>query len=362
MPARPPEAILDGLLKGTGKEAKLQRKLTTNRARNWLLALTLNTFSKVSAGTSLTDLETVIADAFRRNGFTDDELRAQGTLYDKIPAAFRGKIFPGKFAKLDRNTAITLADLGKEAPNIIKGVMHMANATDVDIKAVHEGRERLTAFPAGSRELLATHGAALTRIVRANVTPPNPKYTIKAISFHCNDETGWDWSGSDEPYWIFGSLGSGTAVTTRSKVFGDVDTGDSRTFDANEGCIWGQNCLPQDFPDGEIGSLVSLWEHDYGDPTKIQAGVAAAFAAAAGILAATGVAAWIAAVVAGVGAIIQWLLGFLDDDHIADQTFVFTRQTVVDQLTKVGQSFDLTRRFTDGDGDYTLRIHVARPA
>jgi hypothetical protein len=126
------------------------------------------------------------------------------------------------------------------------------------------------------------------------VTPPNPTYTIKATKFHCSDETGWDWLGSDEPYWIFGSLGAGIAVTTRSRT------------------------------------LIQLWEHDYGDPTAVKAGVAAAFAAAAGILAATGVAAWVAAIVAGVGAVVQWLLGFLDDDHIADQTFVFSRQTLPD--------------------------------
>jgi len=57
---------------------------------------------------------------------------------------------------------------------------------------------------------------------------------------------------------------------------------------------------------------------------------------------------------------VQWLLGFLDDDHIADQTFVFSRQTIVSQLQKVGQSFDVTRQFTDGDGDYTLTITVSR--
>jgi hypothetical protein len=55
-------------------------------------------------------------------------------------------------------------------------------------------------------------------------------------------------------------------------------------------------------------------------------------------------------------------LKFFDDDHIADQTFVFTRQMVEDQLKKVGQSFTITRRLTDGDGDYTLTIRVSRAA
>jgi PASTA domain len=117
-------------------------------------------------------------------------------------------------------------------------------------------------------------------------------------------------------------------------------------------------------PDGEIGTLVQLWEHDAGDPDEAKAAVAAAFAAAAGVLAASGVAAWVAAVVSGVGAVVQWLLGFLDDDHIGDQAFVFTRQTILDQAGKVGQSFEVSRQLTDGDGDYTVSItvtHVGPP-
>jgi hypothetical protein len=256
----------------------------------------------------------------------------------------------------------TLPGEKNDAPDIVKSVLEMPNVTRVDVAAMHAGTAFASDFPMVSKDVLKAHGAAMLVAIAPNTMAPNPTYTIKATQFRCNDETGTDFLGSDEPFWIFGSLGAGTAVTTRSQVFGDVDSGESRTFGSNEGCIWGQNCLPQDFPEGEIGTLIQLWEHDFGDPKKIQAGVAAAFAAAAGILAATGVAAWIAAVVAGVGAVVQWLLGFLDDDHIADQTFVFTRQVVVDQLTKAGQSFNVVRRFTDGDGDYTLTIQVRRAA
>jgi hypothetical protein len=196
--------------------------------------------------------------------------------------------------------------------------------------------------------------------------PSNPAFadpfSIKATSFHCTDETGTDWLGSDEPYWIFGSIGGGVAVTTKSQVFGDVDSGDNRTFASNEGWMWGQQNAAAVLPEGDIGVLVSLWEHDDGDPTKIKAGVGAAFAVAGAVLTASGVAAWVGAVVAGVGAVVQWLLSYLDDDHIADQTFIFSRQTIVDQIGKAGQSFNLTRRFTDGDGDYTLTISVAHVA
>ena len=31
----------------------------------------------------------------------------------------------------------------------------------------------------------------------------DPKYVVRAIQFHCGDESGIDWTGSDEPVWIF---------------------------------------------------------------------------------------------------------------------------------------------------------------
>lgn len=362
MPARAPEKILESLVQGQGKEAKLRRKLTANRERNWLLAVYLQAFAKLNDNAPLTDLEKEIVDAFRQHGFSDPELKQQGRLYRQMPAQLRNDLFPGKFAGMDAKTKYTFSDLKADAPNIVKSVLSMPNVTNVNVKAIHAGTAHPSEFPMVSKNVLQEHGAAMLVALAPNTTPPNPKYTIKATQFHCSDETGTDFLGSDEPYWIFGSLGQGTAVTTRSQIFNNVDTGSTRNFAANEGCIWGQNCAAQDFPEGEVGTLIQLWEHDNGDPAKIQAGFAAAFAAAAGILAATGVAAWVAAVVSGVGAVVQWLLGFLDDDHIADQTFVFTRQVVEDQLKKVGQSFNVVRRFTDGDGDYTLTLVVSRAA
>ena len=53
-------------------------------------------------------------------------------------------------------------------------------------------------------------------------------------------------------------------------------------------------------------------------------------------------------------------LSFLDDDHVADETFVFSRQVVKDQLFGAGQSVDLTRIFSDQDAEYRLRLRVTR--
>jgi hypothetical protein len=359
---RPPERIVDDIVQKKGRGASVHRKLAANKERNWLLALTLNSFAKFAENAQLTDLEQSIVTAFRKNGFSDQEIRQQGGIKKRIPQQMRDEIFPGKFAQLDTKKSYSFKDLGQDAGGIVKSVLAKPNVTDLDVQAIHAGQATLRDFLPVDRSVLRENASEMLVALAPNTGPANPRYTIKATRFLCIDRQSDGFFSSNEPYWIFGSLGGGTAVTTRSHIFGDVDNGETRTFGATDGCIWGQNCAAQALPDGEIGSLIQLWEHDESNPDKIKAGVDAAFAAAAGILAASGVAAWVAAVVAGVGALLHWLLGFLDDDHIADQTIVFTREVVQKQLPKVGQSFNVTRRFADGDGDYTLTLRVAHVA
>ncbi len=358
-PQRKRQQILDEVVKGQGKSAKLRRKLVKNKERNWFLALTLNSFAKAEEGTPLTDLESVIVEAFRKGGLEED-LKEHGRLYKQLPEQARRDFFPGKFAGFNTKTKYTAQELKADLPQIERAILSQPNVVDIDVQAIHAGNAHERDFPTPSKQVLSEYGSGILRAVAPNTTPPNPSYHIKASSFRCNDETGWDWWGADEPYWIFGSTAGGSATTSRSQTFSGIDSGDSANFASNDGCLWGTDCAPRDFPGGEIGVHIQLWEHDYGDPSRIQAGVATAFAAAAGVLVALGVTAWIGAVVAGVGAIIGWLLGFLDEDHIADWTYVFTRQVLEDRLRKVGSSFTVTPRFTDGDGDYTLTVQVTR--
>jgi hypothetical protein len=101
-------------------------------------------------------------------------------------------------------------------------------------------------------------------------------------------------------------------------------------------------------------------EHDSGDPEAVREGVAASFAAVSGILIATGVAAWVGAVVAGVGGLITWLTTFMDDDLVADATVDFDGAVLAKQLTSVGASTPSEVRLTDGNDDLTLTIMATR--
>lgn len=376
--ARTHQRILQDLLDGAGKGRRTVRKLSHNRDRNWLLAVILNSFAKLEVGAELTDLDRAVVGAFREHGFDDAELKSHGRLYLQLPRDFRRKVFPGQYARLTPDTTLDMQQVVADLPRIDRAVAAMPNATDVDVRAIHARRATEGDFPLPARRVLRRHGGGLTRAVDLipdwppdgplpippdDDVPPDTKptpdaearYRIKATRFTCVDESHIDWTGSDEPTWIFGSLAEESAVTTMTGV-----SGESRRFASGDGNIWSQDGQDQPLPDGEIGVLVSLWEHESGDPDKVKKGVSAAFAAAATVLTATGVAAWIGAVVAGVGSVITWLVGFLDEDHIADQTFIFDRTVVENQLPAPGRSFAVKRLFSDGDADYRLTITVTR--
>jgi hypothetical protein len=63
-------------------------------------------------------------------------------------------------------------------------------------------------------------------------------YKVEALNFKCIDEVGWDspffapWI-SDEVIVAIDALGASTI----SRIFGDVDTGESRSFEPDESCI-----------------------------------------------------------------------------------------------------------------------------
>ncbi|MGK5556962.1 hypothetical protein ACSNOI_35670 [Actinomadura kijaniata] len=336
----------------------------SNKGRNWLLAVMLHSCSKFAADAQLSDLEKAVVTAFRKSGFTDEQIKEHGRLDQRIPQELRNELFSPRFAQLDVKQSYSMADLGLDAPEILRSVMAIPTVTRIDVPAIHRGDATLADFPLPRRQALREHAFAMLLAIDPDApdtaeAAAGPSFTIKASSFRCTERaTDSVFDPKNEVYWIFGSLGAGTAVTTQSRVFEDIDSGSTRTFSSTDGCVWGQNCAAQALPPGEIATLVTLFEHDLGDTEDIRKGVAVAFAAAAGVLAASGVAAWIGAVVAGVGAAIQWLLVLGEDDHIAENAIVFTSSVVAKQIPNVGSSFDVVRRFTDGDGDYSLTIKV----
>jgi hypothetical protein len=259
----------------------------------------------------------------------------------------------------ERKTGAQLCDL------LVKTTPAQPNVSVIDVEGIHAGRSRLTDFRQPPEQVLRQHASSLTVAIepqaRAAAKSSVASFTIKATKFHCNRRgTDTIFDPKPEYFFIFSSTAGTTSLTTNSTVFDNVDTGETRNFNSVDGNMWGLTGHPAPLPAGDIGILVTLVEHDSGDPAAVREGVAAAFVAVSGILIATGVAAWVGAVVAGVGGLVSWLTTFMEDDLVADVTVDFDGLVLAKQLTSVGASTPSEVRLTDGNDDVTLTIMATR--
>jgi hypothetical protein len=366
MAARPQEQILADFLAGTGRAGRLRRNLAANQHRNWLLAIVLHSFRRFAEKAELTDLEASVIKAFRDNGFDDAELTRKGRLAARLDDTVRAELFGSGFAALAGRTPYSRQDLAAEAPGIVRTTLARPNVTVVDVAGIHSGRSALGDVRLPADQVLREYSSSMTVAIEEGAKASAAKstgstFSIKATKFRCN-QRGTDsvFDPKCEYYFIFGTVAGSTQFTTQSQVFGNVDTGETRTFGTPDGVLWGPNGLAEPLVPGEIGILVSVWEHDSGNVTETRAAVASAFAATAGILALTGVAAWVGAVTLAVGGVVAWLLGFMDDDHVGDTTFDFDGLTLAKQLSSVGSSVPTVRRVTNAKDDLTVTVTATR--
>jgi hypothetical protein len=189
--------------------------------------------------------------------------------------------------------------------------------------------------------------------------PTQPRYTVKAVSFHANDESGVDWLGSDEPYWVFNGVGMpGTDLSTVSHTFGDIDSGDTAYFNAGEGCMY-ISCSGGAAPVG-MGFSVELWEHDLGQPQQTLANIAYVFHGLGGIIVGQGDELWLGTAANKIGDALDYLASIGDDDLLGSQTWTFSPAYLASRAPAVGGSFSDTRTYSDGDASYTMTAVVTR--
>jgi hypothetical protein len=183
-------------------------------------------------------------------------------------------------------------------------------------------------------------------------TPPPPavpKYKVEAVSFKANDESGWDRAGSDEPLWVFNGAGGDGVVKTTNREFGDVDTGETHSFNSM--------CVISDCYSGVSGPLslqVTLIETDYLGSNGASYGQTAA-----GIITAlcpfTGsykpVCMASAPVVSQIGA-------WLGDDLIQTTTIHWPLTDLAPMYP--GQSAQESITLSDGDARYTFTFRTTR--
>jgi hypothetical protein len=178
------------------------------------------------------------------------------------------------------------------------------------------------------------------------------RYVVRIVKFTCVDESGYDWSGSDEPYWVFTATSSDHQVfSTRSKVFGDVDSGDTRPFarDNNRNVVWPRQRAAAG-GDAPIALSIQLRESDQGDPEVILRKTKQAFTIA-GL--APGIGSWVRLA----PSIVQDKIArFAGDDLMGSKTLVFGGSQLARQLPNVGDRFIRKDRFGGSSGDLPWEV------
>ena len=138
-----------------------------------------------------------------------------------------------------------------------------------------------------------------------------PHYSVNAVKFTAVDESGIDWTGSDEPYFKFKSIGAdGAQHSWQTHVFGDIDTGDTAQFGV-EGCIY-LTCAGGAAPNGISFTILAL-EADLGA-----------------------------------------------EDLIGSQTYVYDPVFLASKLPAVAATFEDVRVYSDGDAVYVVTVRVER--
>jgi hypothetical protein len=194
----------------------------------------------------------------------------------------------------------------------------------------------------------------------------SPTYVVRIIKFKCVDESGIDFLGSDEPYWIFTARDpNGKVSTTNSRAFDDVDSGDQEKFltDNNRNIIWPQKGDTTGAP-GPIALSIQLYEKDQGDPADVATKIQRAFDL--GSLAPV-VGEW----VRRVPSVVRDKLGdLIADDLMGSKTLLFPASRLAHKLPSPGSKRVETHRFGGNSGDlpfeisggpdYDLTIEIAR--
>lgn len=197
-------------------------------------------------------------------------------------------------------------------------------------------------------------------------TTMQAQYKVTAEAFRTIDESGPDWPGADEPYFIFSSEGAkNTEASRRTNVFGDVDSGESRTFTGSNRCVFPTNCGTAAAPNG-IGLSAQMWEEDNGDAAAVLAKMAEYFTKAKPIVE-RGPVPWAGEATGYMAQGCKIVSGWLEDDLLGTQTWALSKAQLDAYLPHSGDSFMMTKFFGDSGhqgvntpGYHSVRFTVSR--
>lgn len=225
---------------------------------------------------------------------------------------------------------------------------------------------------AGVTSQAAPTSAAVPPTATIASTVSAPRYIVEFIDFYCGDESGADWFGSDEPYWVTTSKQlSGHVRTMRSEEFGDVDSGDRRKFStkSHRNLVWprqGQTSGGY----GPVAFSTQLYEADGGSAAAVVDKTLTALDLVNKAGALVGVDTWIPKVPTVVR---NQLVSAFADDTMGSRTIKYSKAYLAHFAPAVGSHFDRKYHFSGnsadlfgvsiaGAPDYDLHLRVTRVA
>lgn len=227
------------------------------------------------------------------------------------------------------------------------------------------GHETVKSRPFGTIFHQIKRTGRLERPDETGVNTPSEKrrYVITADRFKCSDESGIDWTGSDEVKWAFTTkLTEEETVTSVTPEFGNIDSGDERVFKSDEGKIAPAKGTSGTGVAAPVGVSIQLVEIDQG--TDIESGVKRAFDVMGFV---PGVGQWVAKTP---DVVKSHIAKALEDDLMGSNTIVFRAHDLERRLPVIGSDF-VDRLYFGGQGgdlpfavaggpDYYLYLKVTR--
>lgn len=176
-------------------------------------------------------------------------------------------------------------------------------------------------------------------------------YIVRALKFTCVADTGPDWGGTDDPYWIFTALDPGAqqTKTMRSGVFAEVIPGGTRLFPPDS-VVWPKQGDIDGAP-GPIALSIQLWEKDQGNAEATRKTTEQELSAVGYLPQLTD---WAAQVASVVGLAV---VGRVEDEVMGAKTFLFQQSRLRKLLRNPGDSY--TERFVFGGNTGDLLFEVA---
>jgi hypothetical protein len=190
------------------------------------------------------------------------------------------------------------------------------------------------------------------------------RYVITASRFHCGDESGPDWWGSDEVIWTFTTkLNEREHQTRVSREFGSVDSGDTKRFGLQGVKMDGPfnfsfqyepfHLAPLQVHGNEgvptpIGISVQLFEMDQGK--NLEKSIKKAFEEAEGL---PKVGDWVKIIP---DCVRDYLVKVFEDDLMGSNTILFGSRMLERQLPAVGDSVEMKFDFGGQGGDLPFKV------